>query len=218
MAQAVQSQAKQSKARNQLALRLKDIEQLISAHEAITQFKKASAAAQQSRDLSSIKNIIDKLITSPKQGRRGDVDAINRAAYVLLLAHFQGFIEDLYRETGTIVLTDKVQNIDTVLNTLGLGARNPYANTIEEIFNAIGIYDVMSNISWQKRTNAGVRQALTNALSTRNQIAHGKINDQSKSVNLKTVKNLLEFIRILSDNLDSEVRIKFHENYGEYPW
>ena len=150
--------------------------------------------------------------------RRGDVDAINRAAYVLLLAHFQGFIEDLYRETGTLVLTNKVQNIDTVLNTLGLGTSNPYANKIEEIFNAIGIYDVMSNISWQKRTNAGMRQALTNALSTRNQIAHGKINAQSKSVNLKTVKNLLEFIRILSDNLDSEVRIKFHENYRKYPW
>lgn len=76
--------------RTKLTERLRDIEQLIGAHTAITKFKKAEdTALRVGGELKKIADVIDALVTDPGRGKPKEVDAINRASFVLLTAHFR---------------------------------------------------------------------------------------------------------------------------------
>jgi hypothetical protein len=97
--------------------RLGDIEQLLKAHTAITKFNKAESAAKKiGGELARLTTVINALVTDPGAGRPKEVDAINRAAFVLLIAHFQGFVEDLHTELGKIVLRGKAMDPDAVIS------------------------------------------------------------------------------------------------------
>lgn len=98
-----------SQSRKDLDQRLKDIDQLLNAHSAITKFKKAEQAATRAGGgLGQIANVVNALVTQPGKGKPAEVDAINRSAFVLLTAHFQGYVDDLHKETANIVLAGKV--------------------------------------------------------------------------------------------------------------
>lgn len=92
-----------SKAYENLGGRMQDVEQLLEAHKAPTQFQRARKAAEEAGGgLAQISEVIDRLVTEPGRGRRTEVDALNRAAMVLLSAHLQGCIEDVYSEAAKV--------------------------------------------------------------------------------------------------------------------
>lgn len=204
-----------SKARANLTERLKDIDQLLNAHTAITKFTKAEQAANAAGgQLAQIATVIQALVTNPGKGRPKEVDALNRAAFVLSLAHFQGFVDELHSEIGKLVLKGKAANPEAVIKLVKPPRSNPHVNIINQMFAGVGVYDLMDAISWQRCDNKSVKSRLTTYLETRNKIAHGS----KEAITKARVVQLKEFIEILANKLDEQVSRKAKLILGKNPW
>jgi len=199
-----------------LQVRLRDIDQLLDAHSALTKFKKAEAAAKNSTGLSRVASVVNALVSSPGKGRPAEVDAINRAAFVLLCAHFQGFVEDLHQELGEKLLMGRVDK-DTVKKIITLAKQrntNPHPDVIEKMFGGLGVFEVMADIKWQKCSNKAVRTRLTGYIETRNKIAHGS----KEKVTKQKVQQFKAFVENLAEKLDISVRECSIRFTGKDPW
>lgn len=204
-----------SKARANLTERLKDIDQLLNAHTAITKFNKAEQAANSAGgELAKVATVIQALVTSPGKGRPKEVDAINRAAFVLSLAHFQGFIDELHAEVGKVILKGKAADPDAVIKLVKPPRSNPHVNVINQMFAGVGVYDLMDAVSWQRCDNKSVKSRLTTYLETRNKIAHGS----KEAITKARVVQLKEYIEILATKLDEQVAKKAKLILGKEPW
>ena len=204
-----------SAARQNLANRLADIDQLIAAHKAITKFKRAEAAARNAGGaLADVGRVFDALVTDPGPGKPKEVDTINRAAFVLLCSHLQGFIDDLHKETAGIVLAGKVNDLEKTIKLIKPRNANPHVEIIEKMFAGLGVYDLMQEISWQKCANKTVRERLTNYIVERNKIAHGTQVGISKA----KVEQFKKYVETLADKLDEKVAQGVHAITGRRPW
>jgi hypothetical protein len=204
-----------SQSRQNLNKRLQDIDQLLEAHKAITKFKKAEAAAKNgSGALAEVGRVFDALVTDPGPGKPKEVDAINRAAFVLLCSHLQGFIDDLHKETAGIVLDGKVNDVEKTIKLIKPRNANPHVEIIEKMFSGLGIYDLMQEISWQKCSNKTVRERLTGYIVERNKIAHGTQLGISKG----KVEQFKKYVETLSDKLDESVAQNVARITGRRPW
>jgi len=204
-----------SQALGRLNERLNDVDQLLSAHTAITKFKKAEAAAKKAGgELAKITEIIEALVKDPGKGKPKEVDAINRSAFVLLTAHFQGFVEDLHAEAGGILLSGRVTDVEAVIKLVKPPRSNPHVEVINKMFSGIGIYELMHEINWQKCANKTVKERLKGYLETRNRIAHGKKENISK----QKVTQLKQFVQLLATKLDEKVCEKATGILGNAPW
>jgi hypothetical protein len=176
-----------------LRSRLKDIDQLLDAHAALTKFKKAEIEAGRIGDKPNLKQIaavVGKLVSTPGKGKPAEVDAINRAAFVLLSAHFQGFVDDMHKEVAAILLKGKVADIDGIVKLARPGNANPHPSVIEKMFGGLGIFEVTPGIKWQNCTNKSIKDRLTRYIEVRNKIAHG-----SKVANHETESPTVQAIR-----------------------
>lgn len=204
-----------SQARANLNIRLGDVDQLLNAHTAITKFKNAEAAAQKlTGDLSQAAKVFTALVTDPGRGKPKEVDALNRAAYVLLTSHFQGFVDDLHKEIGLRIIGTSANDPVAVVKMLGNNRANPHVNVLDRMFASLGLYNIMDAIRWQNCKNDSVKKRLTAALETRNKIAHGG----RESITKANVNQLKDFVIHLADALDAEVRAKSRARLGHYPW
>jgi len=204
-----------SKARVNLTERLKDIDQLLKAHTAITKFTRAEQAANAAGgQLARIAEVIQALVTNPGKGRPKEVDALNRAAFVLSLAHFQGFVDELHAEVGRKILKGKAADPDAVIKLVKPPWSNPHVNVINQMFAGVGVYELMDTISWQKCDNRSVRSRLTSYLETRNKVAHGS----KEAITKGRVVQLKNFIEILASKLDEQVAKKAKLLLGKQPW
>jgi hypothetical protein len=202
-----------SKALANLQLRLQDITQLLEAHAALTKFKKAEIAAK-GAGLNSLVAVVDALVKQPGKGRPAEVSALNRAAFVLLTAHFQGFVDELHREAADHVLKGKVGSVDDVVRMIKPRNANPHVDVVERMFAGLGCYDVMAGISWPKCTNATVKKRLTDYIETRNKIAHGK----QLAITKAQVQRYKGYVELLSAKLDAVVASKAKGTWGKAPW
>lgn len=194
-----------SDARRNLDRRLADVDQLLDAHKAITKFNRAEAAAQNGgNQLRDAFNVMTALVSDPGPGKPKQVDAINRAAFVLLCSHLQGFVEDLHRETAHKILATKVNNVDKIIKQIKPRNANPHVDVIETMFAGLGIYDLLQNISWQKCTNKTVKKRLTTYIETRNKIAHGA----QQSIRKPQVEKFKKYVATLADKIDEVVTRK----------
>jgi len=204
-----------SKALTSLTERLKDIEQLLNAHTAITKFNKAESAAKKAGgELAKISSVMHALVTDPGPGKPKEVDAINRAAFVLLTAHFQGFVEDLHAEVGAVILKGKANDPEAVIKLVKPPRSNPHVNIINQMFSGLAIYELMDSISWQKCDNKSVKSRLKDYLETRNKIAHGK----KEPITKQKVMLLKQFVETLAKKLDEKVSAKASLVMGKSPW
>lgn len=195
--------------------RLKDIDQLLEAHKAITKFKNAEVAAKNSSgSLSNVGRIFDALVTNPGPGKPQEVDAINRAAFVLLCSHLQGFIDDLHRETAYCVLDGKVKDVNATVKLVKPRNANPHVDIINQMFAGLGVYDLMENIAWRNCANKTVKDRLTAYIQDRNRIAHG---DQT-SVTKQKVEQFKKYVKTLAEKLDETVAKKVQQTNGQRPW
>lgn len=205
-----------SKALNNLKTRLKDIDQLLNAHTAITKFKKAEQAAQNAGgQLAQVAQVFNALVTDPGPGKPKEVDAINRAAFVLSMAHFQGFVDDLHAELGALILKGRAVDPDAVIKLVKPPRSNPHVNVINQMFSGIGVYELMEAISWQKCDNKTVKSRLTGYIEVRNKIAHGS----KEAITKGKVSQLKQFIELLAAKLDEKASAKATKGIlGKKPW
>jgi exonuclease VII small subunit len=141
-----------SKALQSLTERLTDIDQLLNAHTAIVKFNRAEQVANNAGgQLAQVAQVIQALVTDSGRGRPKEVDAINRAAFVLCVAHFQGFVNELHAELGAIVLNGKALNPEAVIKLVKPPRANPHVNVINQMFSGIGVYELMDVIQWTTR-------------------------------------------------------------------
>jgi len=198
-----------------LQARLADVDQLMDAHSAITRFKKAERSAKQSGgELSKLADVFAALISNPKRGRPSEVGAINRAAFVLLTSHLQGFVDELHEETANIVLRGKAKDIPSVVSLVRPRNSNPHPYVIDQMFSGLGVYEVSKSIKWQKCKNERVRQRLREYIETRNKIAHGAQMEVTKS----KVETFRKFVETFAEKLDSQVCKKAEQATGQLPW
>ncbi len=117
-----------------LEARLKEIDQLLTAHAALTRLRRAELAiGRAGGGLKAVAEAVNLLVTPPTRGRPGQVEALNKASVALLSAHLQGFIEDLFEEAAGKLLAGKVPDVQTLVSNARLRG-NPTSENITRLF------------------------------------------------------------------------------------
>lgn len=166
--------------------------------------------------LQIVTSIVDIFSDRIKPGRPPiDVEAINKAAYVLCVAHFQGFIDDLFREVAQKIISKKIQDkdeLEKIVNSLAENKSNPRVDIINKLFSTIGFYNIVDEIFWQKTSSDTVKNKIREMIETRNKIAHGKsviINNQEVRIDRNKVEKLRDFIKFFSECICDVIKKKF---------
>lgn len=136
---------------------------------------------------------IDQLLAAYKRtgrGRPSGVDAINRAAFVLGVAHLQGFIDDLFDEIGYVILGRNGFDPKIILEQ-AKPSGNRTVKVINDMFACLGIDRLMDRVSWQKCSSSSVKRRLEQYIQLRNKIAHGLVERVTKR-KVRELKNFLE--------------------------
>lgn len=162
--------------------RLQDVDQLMDAHRAVG---------------------------GDQRGRRFEVEGLNRAAVLMLSAHFEGYLEDVMAEALAAV------NPQLEVKPLTGGFHNPWPDRIDDLFAFLGMDKPSKSISWQKAGNAAVRNNLEKLVRTRNRLAHGATNVQ---VYKTEVTSLRKYVEGFSERFDAAVRDQVHTLTGTHPW
>lgn len=171
-----------SDALTQLTHRLRDLDQLMSAHAAVGGLE---------------------------PGRRFDVEGLNRAAVLMLSAHFEGYLEDVMAEA----LAALHPRLDP--QPLTGGFHNPWPDRIDELFVFIGMDRPSRSISWQRAGNVAVRSNLEKLVRTRNRIAHGT---PGVGVRKHEVRSLRKYVEGFAQRFDRQVRNQVRALTGAHPW
>lgn len=162
--------------------RLKDADQLMDAHRAVG---------------------------GDQRGRRFEVEGLNRAAILMLSAHFEGYLEDVMAEALAAI------NPQLEAKPLTRGFHNPWPDRIDELFAFIGMDKPSRSISWQRAGNATVRENLSKLVRTRNKLAHGTTGVR---VYKTEVTSLRKYVEGFAQRFDAAVRARVHELTGTPPW
>src|SRR5215469_10951437 len=81
--------------------RLKEVQELLEAHSALTGLRNAQAALNAGgQTLQNVAQVVQHLVSAPGRGRPRQVQALNSAGIALLSAHLQGFLVDLHIEVA----------------------------------------------------------------------------------------------------------------------
>lgn len=171
-----------SQALTALTDRLKDVDQLMEAHRAVG---------------------------GNQRGRRFEVEGVNRAAILMLSAHFEGYLEDVMQEALATI------NPRLEVEPLTGGFHNPWPDRIDHLFAFLGMKKPSRSISWQRAGNATVRGNLEKLVRTRNRLAHGTTGVQ---VYKSEVTSLRKYVEGFAQRFDAAVRDQVHTLTGAYPW
>lgn len=144
-----------------------------------------------------------------ERGRRRGVQGINRAAVLMLCAHLEGYVEDLFDEALTAVHAE--------LSSDPLVARfhNPWPDQIDSLFAVMGLPTASRGISWQRAGAASVIKNLEDLVRTRNRIAHGTTDvDVSKAM----VTRFRKYVEGFAEGLDVKVALHVLSITNQLPW
>jgi len=194
--------------------RVKDVQQLLDAHNALTRLRRAEAALSAGgQTLQNVAQVVQHLVSTPGPGRPREVHALNSAGVALLSAHMQGYLTDLFGEVAKLTLDGKVKEVAAMVkaaNTRG----NPNERNITRLFSSIGYPDILSGISWQRMSNKQLLARLRAFNELRNRIVHGSRETVSKS----TLANLVSVFSNFAEKLDNKVRREVRSVTGSDPW
>jgi HEPN superfamily RiboL-PSP-like protein len=194
--------------------RMKEVQQLLDAHTALTRLRRAEAALNAGgQTLQGVAQVVQHLVSAPGPGRPREVHALNSAGIALLSAHLQGYVVDLFKEVANETLTGKVRNVVALIevaNTRG----NPNEANITQLFQSIGYPRVLDGITWQRMNNNQLRAKLRTFNELRNKIVHGTAGTVKKSA----LKNYLDVFSNLAERLDGKLRREVRAVIGANPW
>jgi hypothetical protein len=142
-------------------------------------------------------------------GRRFEVEGLNRAAVLMLSAHFEGYLEEVMAEA----LAPLNARLDP--HPLTSGFHNPWPDRIDDLFAFLGMDKPTRAISWQRAGNAAVRSNLEKLVRTRNQIAHGTT---GVTVRKFEVTSLRKYVEGFAQRFDGDVRRQVRTLTGSNPW
>ena len=131
-----------------------------------------------------------------KTNRRSSV-ALYRAIFVLICAHLEAFVEELYTETAHRLLDDYVWRVQDLIDQALSTFSNPQPYRINRLFVTIGFPNILKFVSWQGTNSKSVSKRLTGYVELRNSIAHGR----SVSINKAKVVGFMKFVKLFSRNL-----------------
>lgn len=194
-----------TKALDQLNKRLEDIDCLLEAHKSLSQFKQIKAASSGHTDIVHALTIAQRAFSGPLRGRRWGMEALNRAGIVLLTAHLEGYIEDLFEEASSVIASRVFDtthyDVKAFVTQATASFRNPRPQNIKDLFARLGLPDVLALIKWGTLTNVDVRKRLGDLVQLRNEIAHG----QRPSVTRQQLQREVGFVRQMAKNLDKRL-------------
>lgn len=203
-----------SQALQDFEVRLRDVQQLIDAHDALTRLRRAEASLQAGgQELGNIAIVIQHLVTDPGAGRRKEVHALNNAGIALLSGHLQGFIVDIYKESAAALFIGHVQSVEAVTGA-AYTRGNPNPQNIKRMFSTLGFDDVFNGLSWQAMSTTALRKKLQEFNILRNQIAHGANERARKQV----LVNYLNVFSNFAARLDTKLRAEIRRVTGANPW
>lgn len=165
-----------------LTTRLQDVDELMAAHVAVG---------------------------GTQRGRRFEVEGLNRAAVLMLSAHFEGYLED--------VMAEALGSLNGQLDPQPLvgGFHNPWPDRIDELFAFLGMSKPSRDISWQRAGNPAVRKNLEDLVRKRNQLAHGAMGVRVYKTDVTRFRRYVEGFAVRFDAL---VRNRVRRLVGSYPW
>jgi hypothetical protein len=171
----------------------------------------STALTRLHRRLSDVDDLMNAhaAVGGTERGRRYGVEGLNRAAVVMLCAHLEGFVEDLF--------TEAFEAVHDCLNSRPLISRfhNPWPDQIDSLFAAVGLPKASRGISWRRAGEAAVVRNLEELVRTRNKIAHGGTEvDVSKA----TVTRFRRYVDGFAKQLDDRVAFHLLSTTGELPW
>jgi hypothetical protein len=170
-----------SRAFNKLQTRLSDVDDLLNAHAAVG---------------------------GKEPGRRRGLAGLNRAAVVMLCAHLEGYVEDLFGEA--------LKKMHPRLDDARLVSRfhNPWPAEIDSLFATIGLADA-SKLSWRRAGAKAVVTNLNDLVRTRNKIAHGATDVE---VSKATVTRFRKYVEGFAQGLDDKVAFHILSSTKKLPW
>lgn len=142
--------------------------------------------------------------------------AVIKAGTTLLAAVFEGFVEELYEKSLDLLHPTLVAEVKELKKHTSEKNNNANNHQVNNLFFYAGIPWIMHSrkIRWQKFSNAEVRKTLGALSSARNKIAHGG----SHSVTKNQLVFWRKFIERLADKLDVVVADHVEKQIGTRPW
>jgi hypothetical protein len=180
-----------SDANKKLEIRLSEIDEVISARDAICPNGAGKPAL-----------------------RRGA--AVLNAGTTLLAAVFEGFVEELYENTLDLLHPTMTAEVKELKNHTSEKNHNANNHQVNNLFFYTGIPWIMQSnkVCWQKFSNKRVRETLGKLSTARNKIAHGK----SHPVTKKQLVFWRDFISRLAGRLDIVVADHVESQTTVRPW
>lgn len=171
----------------ELQERLKDVNELVKAHRALT---------------------------GVGRGRRYEGAAITRAGVVLLAAATEAYVEELFDESADLIFAAMNQDELTRFKKATSGRlNNANVYKIELLYFNLGCLFVLKNIRWQKCSNDAFKKELNRFIDARHQIAHGK----KPHLNLRSLLKWKDMIDNFAPRLQDRLRDHVEEMTGARP-
>lgn len=179
-----------SEAREDLLLRLQDIDEIYEAHKSITGGGRGRPAE-----------------------RRGA--ALTRAGTVLLAAALEAFVKDLFEEAASYILRESSEEERKALfdqakkNVSG----NPSIHSINMFYFHLGIPWVCNDIHWRNCTNETFQHKINQLIDKRNNVAHG----HSTHLNLNMLIGWKNTVDRFSEYFETKIGEYILDNTGVRP-
>ena len=166
-----------SEALQELKTRLRDVDELIGAHKALTGGKPGRPAKRQGA-------------------------AITRAGVVLLCAATEAFVEELFEEAARLVFNGMPdEDIERLFKSTSKRFNNADVHKTEMLYFNLGLPWAVREISWKKFTNDTLREELDKLIAARNKIAHGRNNP----VWLQTLRRWKNMVEMFAPRFEKKV-------------
>ena len=207
-----------------LEIRIKDIDLLLEAQDKLMIFSKAQDKISKLENnkqgivnyMQELTDVINIFSNPVGQGRPlVDAEAINKAGYILCVSHFQGFIDELFKEIAKKIISQKVnsgdEEVEKIIKSLSETKYNPRVDVINKLFATIGFYNIVDEINWQNMSNNTVKDKIKNMIEIRNKIAHGSaviINNKPKRIDKSEVKKLKDFVNLFARTICDVIKSK----------
>ena len=166
-----------SDAHAELQTRLRDVAELIEAHEQLT---------------------------GGNPGRPADRAgaAVTRAGVVLLAAATESYVEDLFEEAATHIFDGMSEDdFRRLFRNTSKRMNNAAVHNVDMLYFNLGLAWVLSDIRWRKFSNNTFRTELDKLVETRNIISHGR----NPPVRLSMLRRWKNMIQMFAPRLEHKV-------------
>lgn len=178
-----------SVARAGLEIRLKDADELIVAHAALTGGRRGRPARRQGA-------------------------AVVRAGVVLVVAAMEAFVEDLFEEAASLLFPAMApDDLKALFRQTSERLNNADALKTNLLFFNLGIPWILASVRWQKTSNGAFKKRLHDLIQTRGQIAHGR----APTVSLAKLRGWRQMVGLYASVLDRLIADQLSRLTGTRP-